>query len=145
MVEYFNGGEKLMNYTELFKIFNSINEDGSKMGNFDNINDHSKVKYNIWEVKFLWDKVEEKWEPIQTIKNTTNSPLPPMKEIINSFSRPHGNVQGNSPRISRSSLGCPGYFLPRLSGTISSTSIELSLTGMLKRPSSLIMITVTSS
>ena len=68
MVEYFNGGEKLMNYTELFKIFNSINEDGSKMGNFDNINDHSKVKYNIWEVKFLWDKVEEKWEPIQTIK-----------------------------------------------------------------------------
>ena len=59
MVEYFNGGEELMNYTDLVNIFKSRNECGSKMWNFDKITGHRKIPDHPWKVKVLWDTGEE--------------------------------------------------------------------------------------
>ena len=59
MVKYVNGGEKLMNYTDLINIFNSINEDGAKMLNFEDIAGHKKLPGDHWKVNVLWYIVEE--------------------------------------------------------------------------------------
>ena len=63
-VEYFHGNEEIINYTEPIKIFNSINEYGSKMFNFENITSHRKLPDNDWGVKLLWDNGEYTWEPM---------------------------------------------------------------------------------
>ena len=67
MVEYFNGGEELMNYTDLVNIFKSRNEYGSKMWTFDNINAHMKLIDHPWEFKVIWGNRKETWEPMHTI------------------------------------------------------------------------------
>ena len=43
MFKYVNGGESLMNYTDIVNIFNSRNEDGANMGTLDNITSHRKL------------------------------------------------------------------------------------------------------
>ena len=49
-------------------IFNYRNEYGANMWNFEKITDHRKLPDNPWEVKVLWEILEEKWEPMHTIK-----------------------------------------------------------------------------
>ena len=54
-VEYFHGNEEIINYTEPIKIFNSINEYGSKMFNFENITSHRKLIDEYFKFKVIWD------------------------------------------------------------------------------------------
>ena len=61
MVEYVNGGEKLMNFTNTNNTFNSRNEDGFKMWYFDKIIIYRKIPDNYLETKMIWENIEEKW------------------------------------------------------------------------------------
>ena len=44
----------MANYTDLIKIFNSIDESGAKMWMFDKITSHGQLPDDYWEVKVLW-------------------------------------------------------------------------------------------
>ena len=71
-------------------------------------------------------------------------PLPPMKEMINELILPSESGKGVSLIIPRISLGCPIYFLTIPIVTTSSKNMESRFCTILRSPSSLIIIMVTS-
>ena len=67
MVEYVNGGEELMKYTNLIKIFNTRYNDGDMIWKLEKLPSHRKTPYENLEVKVLWDTGEETWETMKII------------------------------------------------------------------------------
>ena len=59
MLKYINGGEELINYTDLINILNSINGGVARIWTFYKIDGHKKLPDENWQVKVIWDTGEE--------------------------------------------------------------------------------------
>ena len=77
-----------MDYTDLVKILNYINDKKSNMWTFENISGHRKLPDNDWEVKVLLGTRSETWEPIN-ITNEYDKLILVANTMYNDILNPH--------------------------------------------------------